>query len=143
MELTTFTMVLRFTLQLEDQTAQFYRGLATSSTFAQAKPLFTKFAENSDKRKKELERTARESVDHSLLEPVSGIFEETYKMDLTLPGNAAMTDAISAAKTLEGRMQEFYTVAGDKIKFISNVSRLYTRYSQDRAKALTALQALS
>ena len=29
-------------------------------------------------------------------------------MDLTLPGNATMTDAISAAKTLEGRMQEFY-----------------------------------
>ena len=71
MELTTFTMVLRFTLQLEDQTAQFYRGLATNNTFAQAKALFTKFAENSDKRKKELERTARESVDHSLLEPVS------------------------------------------------------------------------
>ncbi|MGA8905599.1 MAG: hypothetical protein WB661_11410 [Candidatus Bathyarchaeia archaeon] len=143
MELTTFTMVLRFTLQLEDQTAQFYRVLAGDSRFAQAKELFTKFAENSDKRKKELERTARESVDHSLLEPVSGIFEETYRMDLILPPAATIIDATSTAKTLEGRMQEFYLAAGDKIKFISNVNRLYKRYSQDRAKALTALQALS
>lgn len=143
MELTTFSMVLRYTLQLEAQTAQFYRNLAASNQLAQAKELFTKFADNSDRRRKDLERTARESVDHSLLEPVSGIFEETYSLNTTLPNGAAKTDAISAAKTLEVRMQKFYVEAGDKIKFISNVSRLYKRYAQDRAKALASLQDFS
>ena len=143
MELTTFSMVLRFTLQLEDRTAQFYRSLAAESKFTEAKELFARFAENSDKRKKELERTARESVDHSLLEPVSGIFEETYSVDTTYLDRTAFTDAVTSARKLEERMQKFYTEAGDKIKFISNVSRLYRRYAQDRAKALTALQALA
>jgi len=142
-ELTTFSMVLRFTLQLEDRTAQFYRSLAAESKFTEAKELFARFAENSDKRKKELERTARESVDHSLLEPVSGIFEETYSVDTTYLDRTAFTDAVTSARKLEERMQKFYTEAGDKIKFISNVSRLYRRYAQDRAKALTALQALA
>lgn len=143
MELTTFSMVLRYTLQLEDQTAQFYRKLAATNQLAQAKELFTKFADNSDRRRKDLERTARESVDHSLLEPVSGIFEETYVLNTTLPNGAAISDAISAAKTLEERMQKFYVDAGDKIKFISNVSRLYKRYAQDRTKALASLQDFS
>jgi rubrerythrin len=143
MELTTFSMVLRYTLQLEDQTAQFYRNLAASNQLPQAKELFTKFADNSDRRRKDLERTARESVDHSLLEPVSGIFEETYSLNTILPNGAAITDAISAAKTLEERMQKFYLEAGDKIKFISNVSRLYKRYAQDRARALASLQDFS
>lgn len=143
MELTTFSMVLRYTLQLEDQTAQFYRKLAASNNLAQAKELFTKFAESSDRRKKDLERTARESVDHSLLEPVAGIFEEAYTVNTSVPNGAGITDAISTAKTLEEKMQKFYTEAGDKIKFISNVNRLYKRYAQDRAKALTQLQEFS
>ena len=143
MELTTFRMVLRFTLQLEDQTAQFYRNLAAEGKFAQAKELFARFAENSAKRKRELERTARESVDHSLLEPVSGIFEETYSVDTTCSDGTTFTDAVTSARKLEERMQRFYTEAGDKIKFISNVNRLYRRYAQDRAKALTTLQGLA
>lgn len=142
MELTTFSMVLRFTLQLEDRTAQFYRNLAADSKLTQAKELFARFVENSDKRKKELERTARESVDHSLLEPVSGIFEETYGYIPDSSGTA-VADAVTSAKKLEEGMQKFYIEAGDKIKFVSNVSRLYRRYAQDRAKALVALQALA
>jgi hypothetical protein len=142
-ELTTFSMVLRFTLQLEDQTGQFYRSLAANSQFAQAKELFTKLAENSDKRRKKFERTARESVDHSLLEPVSGILEETYSMDTIYSDGTSFADVVVSARKLEERMQRFYAEAGDKIKFISNVSRLYRRYAQDRAKALTALQGLA
>jgi rubrerythrin len=140
MELTTFSMVLRYTLQLEDQTGQFYRALAANSNLMQAKDLFTKFADNSDRRKKDLERTARESVDHSLLEPVSGLFEETCTINTAIPNDASITDAISTARALEDKMQKFYTEAGDKINFISNVSRLYKRYAQDRTKALASLQ---
>jgi len=142
-ELTTFSMVLRFTLQLEDRTAQFYRNLAADSKLTQAKELFARFVENSDKRKKELERTARESVDHSLLEPVSGIFEETYSGYTPVSSGTAVAESVTSAKKLEEGMQKFYIEAGDKIKFVSNVSRLYRRYAQDRAKALVALQALA
>ena len=140
MELTTFSMVMRYTLQLEDQTAQFYRNLAANNTLTQAKDLFTKFASDSDRRKKDLERTARESVDHSLLEPVSGLLEETYTLNTAIPNGANTPAVIAAAKALEEKMTKFYAEAGEKIKFISNVSRLYRRYSQDRQKALTALQ---
>ena len=143
MELTTFSMVLRFTLQLEDRTAQFYRNLAADSKLTQAKELFARFVENSDKRKKELEKTARESVDHSLLEPVSGIFEETYSGYTPVSSGTAVAESVTSAKKLEEGMQKFYIEAGDKIKFVSNVSRLYRRYAQDRAKALVALQALA
>lgn len=141
MELTTFSMILRFTLELEDQTAQFYHSFAEK--FSQTKELFSKFAQNSERRRKDLERTARESVDHSLLEPVSGIFEETYKLGIDVLPDASMSDVIAAAQKLEKRMQEFYEDAGDKIKFISNVSRLYKRYTQDRAKALVSLREIA
>lgn len=141
MELTTFSMILRFTLQLEDQTAQFYRTFA-DDRFSKTKDLFSKLAINSDKRKKDLERTARESVDHSLLEPVSGLSEENYRLNLDIPQNASINDVISAAQELEKCMQKFYEEAGEKINFISNVSRLYKRYAQDRAKASSSLQGI-
>jgi len=143
LELTTFSMVLRFTLQLEDQTTEFYRKLAAESKSTQASELFARFAENSGKRKKELERRARESVDHSLLEPISGIFEETYSNCAVDPSGTAKVDIVASAKKLEETMQKFYAEAGEKIKFVSNVSRLYSRYVQDRAKALAALQVLT
>ena len=143
MELTTFTMVLRFTLQLEDKTSQFYRNLVASSNSPQAKELFTKLTENSERRKKDLERTARESVDHSLLEPVAGIFEETYAVNTTLAEHPEPKEAIATAIALEELMAKFYSEAGQKIQFISNVSRLYRRYAQDRTKAVTSLKELS
>jgi len=40
-------------------------------------------------------------------------------------------------------MPKFYTEAGDKIKFISNVNRVYGRYAQDGAKALALPQDFS
>jgi hypothetical protein len=133
-------MVLRFTFQLEDQTANFYRDVADRSESVEAKEVYTKFAGNSEKRKKELERTARESVDHSLLEPISGIFEETYSVNIGLPNTASTAEVVALATQLEQRMEKFYIEAGEKINFISNVSRLYKRYAQDRVKALRVLQ---
>lgn len=134
-------MVLRYTLELEDQTAQFYRNFANEK-YGNAQELFSKFSQNSEKRKKELERTARESVDHSFLEPVSGLTEEAYKPNVNLLQSASTNDVVASAKQLEELMQNFYQVAGEKVKFIANVSRLYKRYAQDRAKALAALQQL-
>ena len=142
MELTTFSMVLRFTLQLEDQTNRFYRSLVESNRFPQSSDLLTRFAENSDKRKKDLERTARESVDHSLLEPISEFFEETYSVTSTSAQGMGHSEALAAAKQMERTMERFYSEAGEKIGFLSNVSRVYKRYSQERGKAFKSLEEI-
>ena len=141
MELKTFSAVLKFTLELEDHTAKFYQN-ASTDRYSQAKQIFLTFLENSKKRKKTLEKTARESVDHSLLEPISGLFEEQYAGIPVLSEIMSYADVLIAAKQLEETTQKFYIDAGEKIGFISTVSRLYRRYSQERAKALTVLQGL-
>ena len=143
MELKTFSAVLKFTLQLEDQTSQFYQQASLSNKCAQAKQLFLELAENSRKRKQSLEKTARESVDHSLLEPISGLLEEDHAGTTAFSETMSFTDALGAARQLEERMQKFYSEAGEKIRFIPAVSRLYRRCAQDRAKALTLLQGVS
>lgn len=136
-------MVLRFTLQLEDQTRQFYEKASLNEKNAQAKELFAKFAENSKRRKQELEKAAREGVDHSLLEPVSGIFEESYTGTPTYSETMDLAGALAAASQLEELMQKFYNEASEKIRFISGVARLFKRCSQDRAKALASLRLFS
>jgi len=143
LELKTFSAVLRFTLQLEDQTAQFYRDASASDKCAQARQIFLELAESSRKRKQTLEKAARESVDHSLLEPISGLLEEDHAGTTAFSGTMSFVDALVAARQLEQRMQKFYSEAGEKIRFIPAVSRLYRRYAQDRAKALTLLQGVS
>lgn len=143
MELRTFSAVLKFTLQLEDHTAQFYQEAASSDKYPQAKQTFLTFSENSKKRKQILEKTARESVDHSLLEPISGLFEEPYAGSPVLSESMSYGDVLVAAKQLEEIMQKLYADAGGRISFIPTVSRLYKRYAQERSKALATLQGLS
>jgi hypothetical protein len=142
-ELKTFSAVLKFTLQLEDHTAQFYQEAASSDKYPQAKQTFLTFSENSKKRKQTLEKTARESVDHSLLEPISGLLEEDYAESPMLPESMSYADVLVAAKQLEQIMQKFYGDAGEKVGFIATMSRLYKRYALERSKALAALQGLS
>ncbi len=142
-ELRTFSAVLKFTLQLEDQTTQFYQDAASNDRYPQARQAFLTFSENSKKRKQTLERTARESVDHSLLEPISGLFEEQYANSLVSSESMSYIDVLAAARQFEETMQKFYAEAGERITFIPNVSRLYKRYAQERSKALATLQGLS
>jgi hypothetical protein len=142
-ELKTFSAVLKFTLQLEDHTTQFYQEAASSDKYPKAKQTFLTFSENSKKRKQTLEKTARESVDHSLLEPISGLLEEHYAGSPMLSESMSYADVLVAAKQLEQIMQKFYGDAGEKVSFIATVSRLYKRYALERSKALATLQGLS
>jgi len=143
LELRTFSAVLKFTLQLEDHTAQFYQEAASSDKYPQAKQTFLTFSQNSKKRKQILEKTARESVDHSLLEPISGLFEEQHAGSPVLSESMSYGDVLVAAKQLEEIMQKLYADAGERISFIPTVSRLYKRYALERSKALATLQGLS
>jgi hypothetical protein len=142
LELKTFSGVLKFTLQLEDQTAQFYQDAASSDKFSHGKQIFLTLAENSKKRKQVLEKTARESVDHSLLEPISGLFQDHYAGSSVLSEAMSYANVLTSAKNLEERVRKFYIDAGERIGFIPTVSRLYKRYAQERSKALMALQTL-
>jgi hypothetical protein len=143
LELRTFSAVLKFTLQLEDHTAQFYQEAASSDKYPQAKQIFLTFSEDSKKRTRILEKTARESVDHSLLEPISGLLEEQYAGSPVLSESTSRGDVLVVAKQLEEIMQKLYADAGERISFIPTVSRLYKRYAQERSKALATLQGLS
>jgi hypothetical protein len=143
LELRTFSAVLKFTLQLEDHTAQFHQNAASSYEYSQARQIFLTFIENSRIRKQTLEKTARESVDHSLLDPISGLFRGQYAESPVFSDCMSYTDALAAARQLEEIMQKFYAVAGERISFIPTVSRLCKRYAQERSKALIILQGLS
>jgi hypothetical protein len=143
LELRTFSAVLKFTLQLEDHTAQFYQEAASSDKYPQAKQTFLTFSENSKKRKRILEKAARESVDHSLLEPISGLLEEQHAGSPVFSESMSYGDVLVAAKQLEEIMQKLYVDAGERTSFIPTVSRLYKRYAQERLKALATLQGLS
>lgn len=85
----------------------------------------------------------QESVDHSLLEPISGLLEEHYAGSPMLSESMSYADVLVAAKQLEQIMQKFYGDAGEKVSFIATVSRLYKRYALERSKALATLQGLS
>ncbi len=143
LELKTFSAVLKFTLQLEGQTGRFYEDASSSEKCLQAKQLLIGFAENSRKRRQALEKAARESVDHSLLEPISGLLEESYLVNVNFSESMDFAEVLATARQVEEQMQKFYSEAGEKISFIPAVSRIYKRYAQDRAKALASLPSLS
>ena len=78
MKLGTFGAILGFALQMEEQTASFYK------TAAQDHPgeLFTDMARRARKRVTRLERARREGVAEMILEPITGLDSDDYSFVL-------------------------------------------------------------
>jgi rubrerythrin len=117
MKLGTFGAILNYALQIEEQTASFYR------TAAQDHPggLFADLARRAHKRLERLERARREGVAEMILEPISGLDGDDYVVVLN-PETAPAEQALA----LEKAAARFYRDAAKKMP-IREIVRLFER----------------
>ncbi len=111
-ELTTFGSVMTFAIQLEAQFASYYAGLGNSSRAADA-----------DKRRTKLERIRREHVVEITLEPIDGLFEESYRFDWDNAASQQHNEQAAAA---------FYRDAAPKIN-VKPAARALERAGEEHA----------
>jgi hypothetical protein len=106
MALNQFGAVMTFAIEMEDQLAAFYDQLAEAGGGHAAD--FTERAKGSRKRSSRLEASRRQNVTEITLEPIEGLDEADYALDLS-DASAASINAI------EETVRQFYTDATPKI----------------------------
>lgn len=95
--LNTFGAILTYAIELETRLRDYYQGIGNSTRAAEA-----------DKRRSNLERVRRENVTEIKLEPIEGLDEANYVLNL---GDAST----AGQKTIESIAARFYTDVAPKI----------------------------
>ncbi len=133
MELGTFGAVLKFALELEQQAAAFYEAGAQGGLAER----FGDLARGSRKRIRRLEQARRELVNEMILESITGLEEEEYRIELD--AGAGEPERLRQAQALEETSARFYRDAAAKMP-IREVVRLFERLARENDKRLARLR---
>ncbi len=124
MELSTFGAILRFAIELEKGAAAYYERAAQAA--ASSPQGLSDLAQAHHKRRQLAEQTRRENVTEMILEPIYGLREEDWRVDLEGAG-------WGQAVALEGKLRGFYIAAAAKVS-IPQVARILRRMAEENAR---------
>lgn len=128
-ELGTFGAIITFALDLEKQALEFYEGLAESSLSA-----VIHLQKGSQKRLERLTRMRQELVTEMILEPISGVYDLDYLVDMS-----ASSSWKEGAKSLEKNMEKFYSVMAPLIP-MKEVERAFLRLAKENQHRATTIK---
>lgn len=125
MSLTQFGAVLSYAIDLEDKLAKFYEESASKLNTPHSEELLNR-SRLAKKRKKKLEKTRRENVTEMTLEPIVGLKEEKFEIDLS-------KFSLENINTIEAIISQFYAEAGPKINVLET-RRIFEKCLKDYNK---------
>lgn len=118
MELGTFGAILKFAMDIEQEVSSFYESASSVVKDQELVGQFQDLHKRGQKRVKTLERVRRENVTEMILEPITGLDSENYKLATEMPSGAEEKDVQELAVGIEKGLLEFYTHAAAKIDFL-------------------------
>lgn len=130
MELGTLGAVLRFAIELEGQSAEFYQEAASLARHSLAEGVFRALAEAKKKRKELLERSRREYINEMLLEPIAGLKVSDYLMETKLSSKMGCYDALRLAIEWEETSRRFYMDGVGGVN-LPQLTRLFEKLSEE------------
>lgn len=135
MELGTFGAVFTFALRLEKRAADFYEN-AAHGPLAE---LFADRAKATRKRINRLERTQRESVTEMILEAITGLDGDDYRVDRV--SNAHEAAVLAQAIAWEETLCRFYLNAGERMP-VREVARIFERMARENEQRRAELREI-
>jgi rubrerythrin len=122
MDLGTFGAIMKFALEVESEVAKFYEAAKEMAKDQEMAGLFEKLAIRGQKRVKTVERIRRENVTEMILEAITGLDSDTYEPETSIPENLDDKKLKEIAGAIEKNLQTFYSQAGIKLDFLSEVA---------------------
>ena len=135
MDLATFGAIMTFALELEKRAAVYYEEAARGSL----EESFSDLAKRAHKRAKRIERTRREGITEIILEPITGMDGDDYRVELSSSGDES--EIINQAIKFIETSIRFYQDAAVKIP-VKEVARTCQRMAQESEKQKAELQRL-
>jgi len=126
MELSTFGAIFKLAIELEKEALAYYERAAQSGAPAPLQETLTALARAHKKRQQAAEQMRREQVTEMILEPIYGLHEEDFAVDLSAPG-------WQKAPELESKIHAFYAAAAGKVS-IPEVARRFRKLADESTR---------
>lgn len=142
MALSTFGAIMGFAAEITGQTGEIYKTLAQKAKDFTLREVLQVLSAEEGKSHSLMEKTRRENVTEMILEPITGLHQEDYGIDLKVTDQMGDADLIKAALAFEEREKKFFSDVSSKIP-LPEVARIFRKLAQRKRENLEKLQSLA
>ncbi|MHA1577793.1 MAG: hypothetical protein ACTSU3_10570 [Candidatus Thorarchaeota archaeon] len=140
LELGTFGAIMKFAMEIESITSEFYKSAAENITDAELKGLFEKFESRSTKRIKLLERVRRENVTEMILESITDLDSDAYILSTEISENVDNKSIVGICLEIEEKRFKFFEQSALKIGFLIEAADAFERLADENQSNMETLQ---
>ncbi len=141
MALTTFGAIMGFAAEITGQTGEIYKTLAQKAKDLTLREVLQVLSAEEGKSNSLMEKARRENVTEMILEPITGLHQEDYGIDLKVVDQMEDAGLLRAALILEEREKKFFQDASAKVP-LPEVARIFRKISQKKDQNVGKLQRL-
>ena len=142
MALTTFGAIMGFAAEITGQSGEIYKALAQKAKDLTLREVLQVLSAEEGKSHSLMEKTRRENVTEMILEPITGLRQEDYGIDLKVGDQMGDADLLKVVLTFEEREKKFFSDVSSKIP-LPEVARIFRKIAQKKQENLTKLQNLA
>ncbi|MBS3907799.1 MAG: hypothetical protein KGZ49_12270 [Syntrophaceae bacterium] len=141
MALTTFGAIMGFAVEMIGRSMDIYRTAVGKVKDPVLKENVQVLLEEGKKNSSLMEQTRRENVTEMILEPIAGLQQEDYEIDLKISGASEDSDLLKAALALEEKERRFFHDSSEKVP-LPEVSRIFRKIARKKEKYIDHLKSL-
>ncbi len=141
MALTTFGAIMGFAAEMVKEAEETYKALAGKAKDGGLKEVLEALSVEEGKNHALMVKARRENVTEMILEPVSGLDQKDYEMEIKGLDTGEDTGILRAALALEERGKKFFNEASAKVP-LPEVARIFRKMVQKKEENLKRLQSL-
>jgi len=141
MALSTFGAIMGFAAEMIGQTKDAYETLVERAKNPALRETLQAFLGEGGKNYSLMEKTRRENVTEMILEPITGLHQEDYEINLKMLDPMGDVDVLRVAMILEEREKKFFRDASSKVP-LPEVARVFRKIAQKKEENLAKLQGL-
>jgi hypothetical protein len=141
MTLGTFGAIMGFAAQIVGQTEESYKTSVQKAKGQTLREALQGLLQEEGKNRSLMEQIRRENVTEMILEPVTGLNQEDYEMNVKVQEGAQDADILKMVISLEAREKKFFQDASAKVP-LPEVSRTFRKIAQRKEKNILKLNSL-
>jgi hypothetical protein len=141
MALTTFGAIMGFAAEITGRTGDTYKAMVQKAKDSGLREILQALSVEGGKSHSLMEKTRRENVTEMILEPITGLQQEDYEIDLKITDQMRDADLLKTALAFEEREKKFFSDVSSKVP-LPEVARIFRKLAQKKQENLTKLQSL-
>lgn len=142
MALTTFGAIMGFAGEITGRTADAYKIMIQKAKDPGLRDILQTLSVEGAKSHSLMEKTRRENVTEMILEPITGLRQEDYEIDVQVANQMEDADLLKATLAFEEREKKFFTDVSSKVP-LPEVARIFRKMAQKKQENLEKLHNLA